>query len=617
MAVRVEESRRKRTPGCNGPDRGFNVTPRESEPTSGGSFMARESDKSPNDAKQMNANQACAASHTKLEWHGLDWRQIESNVKRLQARIAKAVAQGRWNKVKALQRLLSASFHGKAVAVKRVTDNRGKNTPGVDGTLWSTPEHKAQAVTTLCRRGYRAQPLRRVHIPKANGKLRPLGIPTMRDRAIQALHLLALEPVAETTADGDSYGFRPERSTADAIEAIFNVLAKKGAVTWVLEADIKGCFDNISHEWLMAHVPTDRLVLKQWLKAGYCERGQLHDTHAGTPQGGIISPVLANMTLDGLQALVEGSFLKANKQPRFRVIRYADDFIVTGDSKEMLEHTIRPMIENFLAERGLVLSPDKTRITHIDEGFDFLGQNVRKYGGKLLIKPSLKNYTAFIEDIRETISAHKQAKTESLIAALNPKIRGWANYHRHVVSTEVFHKADHEIFCALWKWTQRRHPHKSKGWIRQKYFRRMNGRSWVFAADTLDRRGRLVVMRITFANDVKIKRHVKIRREANPHATEFRDYFAERRQYKAAQRKSMQHRQVDLWFQQQGTCPVCGQPIDLGADFDEHHIQPRQRGGSDDWDNLVLLHPNCHRQVHHAMNNVKLPAFLMDGLAKA
>ncbi len=598
--VRVEESRRKRMPRCNDADRGLNVTPRESGPTSGGSFVARDFDQSPNDAKQMNAPGACAASHAELQWHGLDWRSIESSVKRLQRRIAKAVVAGQWGKVKSLQRLLATSFGGKAIAVKRVTENRGKRTCGVDGTLWSTPEQKSNAIQQLKGHGYRAQPLRRVHIPKAGGKLRPLGIPTMRDRAMQALHLLALEPVTESTADWDSYGFRPDRSTADAIEAVYTLLGKKGAVKWILEADIKGCFDNIHHEWLLKNAPTDKKVLRQWLKAGYCEHGQFHATDAGTPQGGIISPALANLTLDGLQRLVEGQYFKANKAPRFRVIRYADDFIVTGDSKEMLEHTIKPMIERFLSERGLQLSPDKTRITHIDEGFDFLGQNVRKYDGKLLIKPSTKNYQRFIDGIRQTIGAHKQAKAESLISELNPKIRGWANYHRHVVSSAMFSKVDHEIFCALWKWAQRRHPHKSKGWIRQKYFRRMNGRSWVFAADTQNRRGEPVTTRLTFAGDVKIQRHVKIRRETNPYAAEFREYFVKRRYFKAMQRKHMQHRQVALWLRQGGICPQCGQPIDLERDFDEHHIHQRQHGGSDDWSNLVLLHPNCHRQEHHA-----------------
>ncbi|MDS9765227.1 group II intron reverse transcriptase/maturase, partial [Pseudomonas aeruginosa] len=351
---------------------------------------------------------ACAGapSHESVTWHSIDWAACHREVRRLQARIVKATRQGKHGKVKALQWILTHSFSGKALAVRRVTENQGKKTPGVDGITWSTPEAKSQAMLSIKRRGYRPQPLKRVYIPKANGKMRPLGIPTMRDRAMQALYLLALEPVAETTADGRSFGFRPERSTADAIEQCFTALSKKVAPQWVLEGDIKGCFDNISHDWLMGHAPTDREILKKWLKAGYMEDRQLFPTEAGTPQGGIISPTLANLVLDGLEAKLDAVFGRkryANGvQTRLMVnyVRYADDFIVTGRSKELLEQEVMPIIKDFMRERGLTLSPEKTKITHIDEGFDFLGQNVRKYNGKLLIKPSNANVATFLEKVR-------------------------------------------------------------------------------------------------------------------------------------------------------------------------------------------------------------------------
>jgi RNA-directed DNA polymerase len=244
----------------------------------------------------MNAAQtACASSGKMNAWEQLNWTQCERCVRRLQARIVKATQEKRWNKVKALQRLLTCSFSGKALAVKRVTDNRGKHTPGVDGVLWRTPASKHKAIGTLRRRGYQPQPLRRVHIPKANGKLRPLGIPTMQDRAMQAWYLLALEPVAETTADKNSYGFRSGRSTADAMMQSFLMLSRKDCATWVLEGDIRGCFDNIAHEWMLRHIPTDKRVLRPWLKAGFVENRILFPTQAGTPQGGIISPTLANL----------------------------------------------------------------------------------------------------------------------------------------------------------------------------------------------------------------------------------------------------------------------------------------------------------------------------------
>ncbi len=237
----------------------------------------------------VTARRAGAASHGAAGWHQIDWRRAHQNVRRLQARIVKATQAGRWGRVKALQRLLAHSFSGKALAVRRVTENRGKRTPGVDRETWDTPARKATAVRQLRRRGYRPRPLRRIHIPKKHGKKRPLGIPTMRDRAMQALYLLALDPIAETTGDPNSYGFRSERSTADAIGQCFQALAKRDRAAWVLEGDIAACFDRISHEWLLAHVPLDQAILRRWLKAGFMDKGAFHRTDEGTPQGGIVT----------------------------------------------------------------------------------------------------------------------------------------------------------------------------------------------------------------------------------------------------------------------------------------------------------------------------------------
>ena len=277
--------------------------------------------------KALQQEHACATSRREVDWHSIDWNQANQNVRRLQARIVKATQEGRWGKVKALQRLLTRSFSGKVLAVRRVTENQGKRTPGVDRVTWSTPATKAQAVQSLRARGYRPLPLRRLYIPKSNGKKRPLGIPAMKDRAMQALSLLALDPVAETTGDTNSYGFRTGRSTADAIEQCFNALARQDRATWILEGDIKSCFDRISHDWLLKHVPMETAILKKWLKAGYIEKDTLHPTDEGTPQGGIISPVLANLTLDGLERELKVHF-PASKQgpgPLVNLVRYADD----------------------------------------------------------------------------------------------------------------------------------------------------------------------------------------------------------------------------------------------------------------------------------------------------
>ena len=287
-----------------------------------------------------------APSHQRMEWHDINWAKCHREVRRLQTRIVKATKEGRYGKVRCLQHLLTHSFSGKALAVRRVTENQGRNTPGVDRTLWTTPEAKSQAIQSIKQRGYQPQPLRRVYIPKANGKTRPLGIPTLKDRAMQALYMSALLPTAETTADRRSYGFRPDRSTADAIEQCFVVFARKGGAEWIMEGDIKGCFDNISHEWLLDNVLMDRKILHKWLKAGYIANRQLFPTEAGTPQGGIISPVLANITLDGLEPLLRTHFGRKFRfqgrtcSHKVNFVRYADDFIITGNSREQLRQGV-------------------------------------------------------------------------------------------------------------------------------------------------------------------------------------------------------------------------------------------------------------------------------------
>ena len=466
------------------------------------------------------------APSTSSSWEAVDWRTLKKDVLRLQMRIAKATRAGRWGKVKALQWLLTHSSSAKLLAVRRVVRNSGRNTPGVDGVLWRTSGQKLKAARSLQRRGYRPQPLRRIYISKRNGKLRPLGIPTMADRAQQALHLLALEPVAETLADPNAYGFRPKRSTADAIAQCFNVLVRKQSARWILEGDIKSCFDRISHSWLRKHIPMDKLILGKWLAAGYMEAGGIYPTEAGTPQGGIASPVFANMALDGLEAVAQG----AARNQKVNVVKYADDFIITGASQEVLEMKVKPAVVAFLKERGLELSEEKTRITPIDAGFDFLGFNVRKYGGKLLIKPSKPAVKRFLDDIRGLIKANKAAKTEELIRQLNRKIRGWANYYRHVVAKKTFSYVDRNVFRALMTWIDRRHPGKSASWKRQRYFRSEGWRNWVFLTKIRDGLGGTSYLDLFQASSVAITRHIKIQAEATPYDPAFTDYFTRRAQ---------------------------------------------------------------------------------------
>jgi RNA-directed DNA polymerase len=550
----------------------------------------------------MNAG---AASHAEVAWHAIDWQRANEHVRRLQARIVKAVQDGRWGKVKALQRLLTHSFSGKAIAVRRVTENQGKRSPGVDGETWQTPERKAKAIGELRRRGYRPLPLRRVYIPKQNGKLRPLGIPTMTDRAMQALYLLALEPIAETTGDPNSYGFRKERSTADAIEQCFIALAKKASAPWVLEGDIVSCFDRISHDWLLAHVPMDTAILRKWLKAGYMEKGALHPTDDGTPQGGVISPVIANLALDGLEARLRKAFpLDTTRDGRYyaakvNFVRYADDFIITGKDKDLLEHEVRPLVERFLAERGLELSQEKTAITHIEDGFDFLGQNVRKYRGKLLIKPAPKAIRAFLTKVRGIIKDNQTATAGNLIGLLNPVVRGWAEHHRHVVSSEVFDSVDHAIHHAVWRWAKRRHPNKGARWVKARYFTRVGNRDWIFTGQRNPKDGKPRSLRLVKATDTPIERHVKVEGRANPFDPDWETYFERRLGLKMEATLKGRRKLRHLWKQQNGLCPQCGGRITTLTGWHGHHVLWRSRGGSDAIENLELLHPNCHRQRHH------------------
>jgi RNA-directed DNA polymerase len=550
---------------------------------------------------------AGAVSRDAAEWLAIDWQSVNRNVRRLQVRIVQAWKAGKWNKVKALQRLLTCSYSGKVLAVRRVTENAGKQTPGVDGEIWDTPEKKARAFHALKRNGYRAQPLRRVYIPKKSDSktMRPLGIPTMKDRAMQALHLLALAPVGETIADPNSYGFREQRSCADAIEQCY--LALRGANTqWVLEGDIKACFDTISKDWLLTHIPMDKVILEKWLTAGYMDKHVLHETTDGTPQGGIISPALANCALDGLERILKDKYptgrpLKSfgGLCPSVNFIRYADDFVITGRTKELLEGEVKPIVMQFLQERGLELSPTKTVITHVEKGFDFLGQNVRRYpNGRLFTKPSKKNVKTFLAGVRTTIKAALGKSAADLTEELNPKIRGWANYHRHVVSKRTFSRVDAAIFSCLWRWARRRHPDKNLGWIKAKYFMSHRGRNWTFFGETCDEEGKPQKVWLFPASRTPITRHVKVKAEANPYDPAYETYFTDREG--AHMRDSFRGTTSlrFLWRRQDGRCPVCHERITRLTGWRLYYRLPLVMGGSKGATNSVLLHPECRDKVH-------------------
>ena len=405
-----------------------------------------------------------------MKWNQINWEQAEMYINRLQVRIVKATLEEKWRLVKRLQYLITHSFYGRAMAVKRVISNKGKNTPGIDGAVWKTDKEKEDAIRNLETKGFTASPLRRIYIEKFGKKeKRPLGIPTMFDRAMQSLQLLGLEPVAETKADTVSFGFRKYRGAFDAKEYTFSILCRKDSPQWILEGDIKGCFDNISHEWLTKNVTMDKKVLRQFIKSGFVFEDKLYPTNEGTPQGGIISPTLANLTLDGMEKLIKdiywanakGTVSVKNNKYKVHLIKYADDFVVTASNKETLE-AIKEMIKIFLLERGLMLSEEKTKITHIKEGFDFLGWNFRKYNDKLIIKPSEKSIRKVKQTVSKIIKTNKTSTQERVIHLLNQVTRGWAEYHHTVCAKETFSKIDHCIWEMLWRWSKRRHPNKSK-----------------------------------------------------------------------------------------------------------------------------------------------------------
>jgi RNA-directed DNA polymerase len=354
---------------------------------------------------------------------------------------------------------------------------------------------------------------------------------TLKDRAMQALYLLALEPIAETRADPNSYGFRPGRSSADAIGHLHQVLSLPTGAQWIFEGDIHSCFDEISHEWLLTHIPMETSILRQWLTAGFREQSRWQGTEAGTPQGAICSPVLANLTLDGLEAKLRERYPEAtrcSRRAKVNLVRFADDFVITGSSKELLETEVRPLVEQFLHERGLVLSPEKTKITHITDGFDFLGQHLRDYHGTILVKPSRARVHSLLAKARALIRANAQAKPGNLIEQLNPLIRGWAYYHRHVASKQTFAKVDHAIFRSLWQRAKRRHPNKPRRWITDKYFQVIGNRHGVFCGDRQGKAGRSHRIELFSAASVPIKRHTKIEGAANPFDPAWEVYLEQR-----------------------------------------------------------------------------------------
>lgn len=550
---------------------------------------------------------------TTVEWNQTDWRKLERRVYKLQKRIFRASSRGDIKAVRRLQKTLMRSWSAKMLAVRRVTqDNQGKKTAGVDGIKSLTPVQRLALVQKLKLTG-KAMPTRRVWIDKpGKEEKRPLGIPTMYDRALQAQVKLALEPEWEARFEPNSYGFRPGRSCHDAIQAIFLAIRQK--TKYVLDADIAKCFDEINHVELLRKLntfPTIRRQIRAWLKAGVMDKQELFPTSKGTPQGGVISPLLANIALHGMEKRIEqmAETLPGDKRANRKalsLIRYADDFVIIHEDLTVVQRC-QQITAEWLKDMGLQLKPSKTLLVQSlnkhegqEAGFNFLGFNVRQYpvskyntgecngkplGFKTLIKPSKEAVKVHYDKIAEVIERHKAAPQAALIARLNPIIRGWANYYSTAVSKEIFSKLDSMVYIKLKSWAQHRHPNKSAHWVSNKYWQTIGGDNWVFAT----RQEGKEPLRLLKHSANEIKRHVKVKGEASPYDGNL-VYWSSR----MGKHPEMPRRESFLLKRQKGKCTHCGQYFMEESVIEVDHVIPKSKGGKDTPDNLQLLHRHCH-----------------------
>jgi RNA-directed DNA polymerase len=541
-----------------------------------------------------------------VEWNQINWRKAERLTFKLQKRIYQASERGDVKAVRKLQKTLIRSWSAKCIAVRRVTqDNQGKNTAGVDGVKSLSPKQRINLVTKLRITG-KAKPTRRVMIPKANSdEKRPLGIPTINDRALQALVKIALEPEWEAFFEPNSYGFRPGRSCHDAITAIFDSIRYKAK--YVLDADIAKCFDRINHKALLDKVKTYPILKRQirrWLKAGVMENGIFSNTNDGTPQGGVISPLLANIALHGMEERVKQyvETLKGKKRDNRKalsLIRYADDFVIIHEDISVIL-ACQKIIADWLSDIGLELKPSKTKLTHTlneydgNVGFEFLGFHVQQHktgiyrcsrttngnplGFKTIITPSKPKIKAHLANIAEVIDTHKTAPQAALISKLNPIIRGWSNYYSTQVSKDTFSKCDHLTYDKLRAWARTRGKDNIN---KDKYWRTVDNRTWCFSTED--------GMELVNHAATPIIRHVKVKGEASPYNGDW-IYWSKRR----GEYPETPTRVSNLIKKQKGICPHCGLYFTSTDIVEVDHITPKSLGGKDTYDNLQLLHRHCH-----------------------
>lgn len=551
----------------------------------------------------MQANPAIE-SKGPTDWNAVNWRRAYRNVRALRQRIFKAEQGGDRRKVRSLQKLLLRSYSNTLVSVRQATQlNAGKDTVGVDRVVIRTPEARGKLVDELMHdQPWCAKPVKRVYIPKSDGKrIRPLGIPTIGDRALQTRVKHALEPQWEARFEANSYGFRPGRGTHDAIEAIFRLTCGDKPKKWIVDADIKGAFDNLSQEHISQAIKgfPARTLIHQWLKAGYLEKGRLHDTPTGAPQGGPISPLLLNISLHGMETALGVRRNSRQIIGKRAVVRYADDLVAFCESREDAEATLTRLRE-WLRQRGLNLAEEKTRIRHIHEGFNFLGYNIRQFparhaktGHKLLIRPSKEAIMRLRTRLRAEWIALRGSGIPTVLMKLNPIIRGWTHYYRNCCASQVFQDLDNWMYLRCIRHTKWTHPHKSQGWRISHYFGRLNPRRndcWVFG----DKQHGGHLLKFCWT---KIQRHIKVRGKASPDDPTLRDYWQQRRCKTTS--GTLPNRLDQIASRQQYACPMCGEPLLNSEVLQVHHTNLNKQDPKRDHPTCQrLVHLYCHQQIH-------------------